>query len=180
MSLIAKAINFAFKKHEGQKRRGTGLEYVSHPVIVSHLVAKYKSGSKRLEELQIAGLLHDTIEDTDCTYAEIEREFGPLVASLVMELTSDQETIDKVGKNEYLKKKMVKMSKYAFILKLIDRYANITDGPTKKYCKDTLEMMDYLLLEREDITDRQIRIINDIKLECREFIDAKEGGRIWI
>ena len=163
---MIEAINYAATKHKGQKRKGSGIPYVIHPIIVSHLIAKYKAGSKHLEDLQIAGLLHDTLEDTDATYLELEQKFGSLVASIVMELTSDTVMIAKMGKNNYLKQKMINMSKYAFILKLIDRFANVSDGPTEKYCIDTLDMMDYLLAHRETITARQIGIINDIKAEC--------------
>ena len=82
-------------------------------------------------------------EDTFCSYIEIEREFGPLVASIVMELTSDEESIEKMGKNEYLKNKMVNMSKYALTLKLVDRLANILDTPKQKYIQDTLVLLTY-------------------------------------
>lgn len=169
MLQIVKALNFAAEKHRGQVRRDSGLPYVTHPIIVSHLIAKYKSTSKHLEELQIAALLHDTLEDTETTYIEIEREFGPLVASLVMELTSDPVSIKELGKNDYLKIKMVKMSKYAFILKLVDRYSNILDKPSNKYVKDTSNMMKFLLKNREDLTDRQTGIINDIQVACANF-----------
>lgn len=167
--LVIKAINFAAEKHKGQERRESGLPYVTHPIIVSHLIAKYKGSSKHLEELQCAALLHDTLEDTQCTYKEIEREFGPLVASLVMELTSDDESIATLGKNEYLKLKMVKMSKYAFILKLIDRFSNIVDKPSDKYMKETFELMGYLKENRDDLSTRQIKIIDDITRLCKNF-----------
>ena len=166
---LINAIQFASKKHIGQERRGSGLPYVTHPIIVSHLIAKYKPHSKHLEDLQIAGLFHDLLEDTNTTYAEIEREFGPLVASIVQELTSDEIAIEEMGKNNYLKLKMVKMSKYAFLIKLIDRFSNITDGPTKKYVIDTLDMMQYLRVNREEITKNQLRIIEDIEKECHKI-----------
>ena len=114
--LVIKAIGFAAEKHKGQERRGSGLPYVTHPIIVMELIQKYKSDSVRLNELKCAALLHDVLEDTECTYKELEREFGPLVASLVIELTSDEEMIEKMGKKEYIKQKMFNMSKYAFIL----------------------------------------------------------------
>lgn len=168
--LVVRAINFAAEKHKGQERRGSGLPYVTHPIIVSHLIAKYKSNSKHLEELQCAALLHDTLEDTECTYTEIEREFGPLVAAIVIELTSDDEIIKTIGKNEYLKTKMIKMSKYAFILKLIDRLSNVCDKPSDKYVKDTIELMEYIKANRIDLTNRQSSIIIDIELECHNKI----------
>jgi len=170
--LLIKALNFAAEKHKGQERRGTKLPYVIHPIIVSHLITKYKPTSKHLEELQIAALLHDVLEDTICDYHEIEREFGSLVASLVMELTSDPKELKRLGKNEYLKQKMIKMSKYAFVLKLVDRLSNILDKPGGAYVKKTINMMHFLLENREDITDRQKMIINDIIdtcTDCNEF-----------
>ena len=168
--LVIKAINFAATKHKDQVRRDSGLPYVTHPIIVSQLIAKYKSSSSKLDELQAAGLLHDTLEDTDTSYLELEREFGPLVASIVMELTSDPEAIKKVGKNEYLKQKMIKMSKYAFVIKLIDRLSNVLDVPGSSYVRKTLDMMDFLKTHREDITERQLTIIHEIEYVCNEFI----------
>ena len=83
-----------------------------------------------------------------------------------MELTSDNEKIKEVGKNEYLKGKMILMSKYAFIIKLVDRLSNILDKPGTNYVKNTLNMMDFLRKNRVDITARQILIISDIETEC--------------
>jgi (p)ppGpp synthase/HD superfamily hydrolase len=172
--LVIKAIEFAAIKHKGQERRGSGLPYVTHPIIVMELIQKYKGDSTDIEALKCAALLHDVLEDTDCTYAELEREFNPLVASLVMELTSDPVAIKEIGKKEYIKNKMAEMTKYAFILKLLDRYSNIIDGPTEKYVKTTLETMDFLKENRQNITDRQFRIIGDIETACHKFLEDKE------
>ena len=171
---LIKAFNFAAKKHQGQERRGTKLPYVIHPVIVSHLISKYKAQSKHLEDLQIAALLHDTIEDTDTTYQEIEREFGPLVASLVMELTSDPVMVKELGKNKYLMQKMTKMSKYAFVLKLIDRLSNIYDQPGESYARKTIQLMDHLRANREELTERQILIMDEIDDACDSFLGVKD------
>lgn len=171
--LVIKAIEFAAKKHKGQERRGSGLPYIVHPVAVMHLISKYKRDSKHWAELQCAALLHDTLEDTECTYTELEREFGPLVASIVMELTSDEEMIKQMGKNEYLIDKMLKMSKYAFILKLVDRLANVSDQPREKYVHNTIVMMETLLEKREDLTNTQRTIINEISRVCSNYINNK-------
>lgn len=172
--LVIKAISFASEKHKGQERRGSGLPYVTHPIIVMELVQKYKGNFKHIEELKCAALLHDVLEDTECTYQEIEREFGPLVASIVMELTSDEVRLKELGKNEYLKQKMMKMSQYAFTLKLLDRLSNIMDGPREGYVKKTLNMMAFLLQERTELTDRQKGIISDIQSECYKFQEKED------
>lgn len=168
--LVIDALKFASEKHKGQVRRGSGLPYVTHPIIVMELVQKYKGESSHIEELKCAALLHDTLEDTNTSYAEIERFFGPMVAAIVMELTSDPIAIKEYGKNKYLINKMSKMSRYAFVIKLIDRLSNIMDQPGKSYVKKTLVMTAYLKKHREDITDRQLRIIAKIEDECHKLL----------
>ena len=166
--MIVKAIKFATTKHQGQVRRCSGLPYVTHPIIVAQLINKFKGNAKHIEELQIAGLLHDVLEDTDCDRLEIEREFGSMVASIVMEMTNDESRVKEIGKNEHLKEKMISMTKYAFILKLVDRLANVSDSPSKKYVVDTLSLMAHLKKNRKDITHRQLKIINQIEQVCLE------------
>jgi len=167
--LILKAIQFASEKHRGQERRGSGLPYVTHPIIVMELIQKYKGESSHIQELKCAALLHDTLEDTDTTYFELEKEFGSMVASIVQELTSDVEQIKLMGKNEYLMQKMIKMSRYAFILKLVDRLSNVLDEPGSGYVKKTLKMMEFLRENREDLTLRQLKIIKEIETACLDF-----------
>lgn len=164
---IVKCLKFAAEKHKNQERRCSGLPYIIHPITVMHLLEKYKV-SKNIEDLKCAAILHDTLEDTFCSYIEIEREFGPLVASIVMELTSDEESIEKMGKNEYLKNKMVNMSKYALTLKLVDRLANILDTPKQKYIQDTLVLVSYINENREELNNTQENIIKDIIIACEE------------
>jgi len=167
---ILEAINFAAEKHKGQVRKGSGLPYILHPIAVSHLILKYKV-SKHITELQIAAILHDVLEDTECSYSEIEDKFGFLVASIVMELTSSNEQIALLGKNKYLMQKMVLMSKYAFILKLIDRLTNVSDQPAKKYLEDTIVMMKFVKENREDLSKTQLKIISKIETVCKTKLE---------
>ena len=160
-SMILKATLFATKKHNGQFRKVSGEPYVSHPILVSELVRQYKS-SKNLESLIVAALLHDTLEDTNTTFLEISTTFSPMIAGLVLELTSDIKGIEKYGKNNYLKRKMIGMSSYALVIKLVDRLSNIMDNPTDKYCKDTIKLLNYISLNRK-ISNTHKKIIKDIK-----------------
>ncbi len=181
--MVVQAIEFAALKHKGQVRKFSGLPYVIHTIITMELIQRYKSCSKYISELKCAAALHDSVEDTDCTYLELEREFGPMVASIVLELTSDEAMIAKMGKLAYLKQKMVGMSKYAFILKLMDRMANMMDNPKPQGVLDTIELMNYLLENRPDLTNRQIRIMGEIKAICLdeevvdEYVDGAEGDQ---
>ncbi len=79
---IKRALVLATKAHRGQKRV-SGEDYISHPVWVAKVAAQLDLG----KEMVIAGLLHDTIEDTKLTIDEIAKEFGDEVALLVAGLT---------------------------------------------------------------------------------------------
>lgn len=124
------ALQYATQAHSGQTRSG-GDAYITHPARVAGTVAAQKK-SKNIDALLSAAYLHDTIEDTDTTHEDLEKMFGGLVASLVQELTSDKEQIDKIGKSQYLAKKMAVMSSYALVIKLADRLDNVQDIATAR------------------------------------------------
>lgn len=79
MNIIEKAFQFALHKHEGQYRKGTKIPYITHPFAVAMLL-KHHGYS---DEIVAAGLLHDTLEDTNTTEEELLGEFGPFVLDLV-------------------------------------------------------------------------------------------------
>ena len=76
---LDRAIIFAVKAHAGTERRGKGFPYIVHPMEAMEIVATMTPD----QELLAAAALHDVVEDTDITAAEIEAEFGPRVAALV-------------------------------------------------------------------------------------------------
>ena len=76
------ALRTATKAHSGQFRKSGG-EYIAHPKEVAKIVAKFKPKSKNLSALVQAAYLHDTIEDTDLSHADLVKQFGGLVAILV-------------------------------------------------------------------------------------------------
>lgn len=163
-NLIIKAFRFADKQHAGQFRKVTGSDYISHPLMVSYLVAAFKR-SKHLEELIVAAILHDVLEDTPTSFDVLAREFTPLVASLVLELSSDKAEIARVGKLEYLKKKLVGMSSWALVLKLADRLHNVSDHPTVQTLQDTRALMGYLKANRK-LTTSHKNLIVAIESRC--------------
>lgn len=79
MDLIDKALQIASMAHEGQYRKNTKIPYISHPVAVGMILQE--AGYKK--EMVAAGVLHDTVEDTDLSLEDIEREFGKDIALLV-------------------------------------------------------------------------------------------------
>ena len=86
---LMQATLFAAEKHRGQRRKDVGeTPYINHPIMVVNLLANV-GRIFDIETLQ-AGMLHDTIEDTDTTADELEEHFGFEVRSLVLEVTDDK------------------------------------------------------------------------------------------
>ncbi|HET6872029.1 MAG TPA: HD domain-containing protein [Sporolactobacillaceae bacterium] len=79
LTLTDKAIRFAARAHRKQTRKASDTPYISHPYSVAMLLQK--AGCE--EELVAAGLLHDTLEDTETTEAELLALFGCRVLELV-------------------------------------------------------------------------------------------------
>lgn len=168
-----KALDFAYKMHEGQYRED-GTKFINHPIRVTNLLYKYKK-SKSIETLITASYLHDTIEDTETTYYDIIREFGPQVASLDLELTTDEDLKKEIGKTKYLGIKMKNMSGWALDIKLCDRLDNVIDLINSdekfrnKYIKETIEIINYLINNRK-LNKTQMTILKDIVKEINKLI----------
>lgn len=80
MDLIEKAIIYASKAHRNQMRKGSDIPYITHPFAVGMLLQKANCS----EEVIVAGMLHDTLEDTEATYEDLKGNFGVKVANLVV------------------------------------------------------------------------------------------------
>lgn len=150
---LSKVIAFAINKHKGQKR-ANGAPYIVHPLRVAELVKQYKKSSE-IEVLIAAALLHDVLEDTYTSYKELIDNFGQIIASIVMELTTAKYVPVLFGKDNYLCKKMVNMTNYALVIKLCDRLDNISDldgvSEEKKMhtLNDTIAISTYLKQNRQ-------------------------------
>jgi hypothetical protein len=103
------AVKFAWGWHSGQFRKGTSIPYISHPLAVASLAIEDAASdprlSERLEDIAVAALLHDLIEDTGATAADLESAFGPEVARIVIACSdreSGEEEAWEVRKRRYL------------------------------------------------------------------------------
>lgn len=175
---VTRANKFAEKHHKNQIRHGSGLPYISHPVAVSYIVAAYKR-SKYIFILLVAAILHDVLEDSPAAdkerlFAEIVLEFGAEVAGLLLELANDDAKIEAMGKLEYHKKKLAGMSSWALVIKLADRLHNITDKPTRKMLRDTLELMAHLRKARK-LSRTHLALIKDIEDAARTELARREA-----
>lgn len=89
MNRLLHAMKFAAEKHAQQRRKNAdATPYINHPIEVAEHLARV--GGIADEDVLVAALLHDTIEDTNTTCDEIEGRFGARVASIVMECTDDK------------------------------------------------------------------------------------------
>jgi (p)ppGpp synthase/HD superfamily hydrolase len=77
------ALISAIRAHRAQVRKGSDIPYVSHPIHVSVILLRHGFP----EDVAIAGLLHDVVEDQEVPLASIETEFGPAVAEMVAAVT---------------------------------------------------------------------------------------------
>jgi guanosine-3',5'-bis(diphosphate) 3'-pyrophosphohydrolase len=146
LDMVRKAYVFSAKAHEGQTRR-SGEPYVKHPVAVAGVLTSLKTDVTAI----VAGLLHDTLEDTVATADELQREFGKEVVHLV-------DGVTKIGKitfrsseerqAENFRKMVLSMADdiRVVIIKLADRLHNmrtlehLKESKRQEIAQETLEI----------------------------------------
>jgi (p)ppGpp synthase/HD superfamily hydrolase len=120
---LARALDFAARKHSNQRRKGVaGEPYVNHLAEVARLVAEATEGRDPIAIL--AALLHDTIEDTGTSPAELEREFGREVADIVVEVTDDK-SLPKPERKRLQEQNAPHKSSRAKLVKIADKTSNL-------------------------------------------------------
>lgn len=125
LAMVLKGVEFAALKHKGQTRKDLGkTPYIIHPIGVAYNV--WNEGGIRSVNVLTAALLHDTLEDTETTEAELETEFGPRVAMTVKEVTNDP-TLDSQANKMLQIEHAPMMSMDAQLVKLADRLYNVRD-----------------------------------------------------
>ena len=124
-SIYWNAISFAFIKYGKLKRKMKDIPYVIHPIRITTILHAAGFNEFDHEDLMIAALCHDILEDTETQLKEIEDTFGKNVGEIVVELTKPEGTKGR-KKDEWLEK-FVNSSKDAKIIKLADRIDNLMD-----------------------------------------------------
>lgn len=125
IGLILKAAHFAANKHRSQKRKGgEASPYINHPLEVADLI--WNTGECYDPEVVCAAILHDTVEDTETTFTEIEELFGMRIASLVKEVTDDK-SLPKAERKALQIKHAPHLSEGACLIKLGDKASNVKD-----------------------------------------------------
>ncbi|MFF0210174.1 GTP pyrophosphokinase [Streptomyces althioticus] len=127
---IEKAYQVAERWHRGQKRK-SGDPYITHPLAVTTILAELGMDPATL----MAGLLHDTVEDTEYGLEDLRRDFGDVVALLVDGVTKlDKVKFGEAAQAETVRKMVVAMAKdpRVLVIKLADRLHNMR---TMRYLK---------------------------------------------
>jgi guanosine-3',5'-bis(diphosphate) 3'-pyrophosphohydrolase len=125
VSLVLEASLFAAERHQKQRRKGVdAVPYINHPLGVARVLA-VDAGVDDPVTLA-AALLHDTIEDTGTTAAEIEAAFGKEVAAIVLEVTDDKSLPSAVRKQLQIDH-AGSISRQAQMVKLADKLCNVRD-----------------------------------------------------
>jgi GTP diphosphokinase / guanosine-3',5'-bis(diphosphate) 3'-diphosphatase len=146
LDVLARAYQFSAASHQGQQR-ASGEPYLSHPLEVANLLVDFKMDVTTVT----AGLLHDVLEDTTATKADLEREFGGEIAELV-------DGVTKIGKlafssreerqAENFRKMLVAMARdlRVLMIKLADRLHNMRTldylpaDRSRKIAQETLDI----------------------------------------
>ncbi len=124
-SALLSALEFAAEKHRDQRRKGIEASpYINHPIRVARLLAD--AGDVREAEILQAAILHDTLEDTRCTAAELEQHFGARVRRLVEEVSDDKDLAKAVRKRLQIED-AARLSPEARLIKVADKIANVLD-----------------------------------------------------
>lgn len=122
---LTKCINFAAIKHKHQKRKDKeGTPYINHPIGVGYILT-HEAGVTDPVVIQ-AAFLHDTVEDTDTTFEELEETFGKTVMDVVAEVTDDK-TLEKMERKKCQIEHAKSCSHRAKLVKLADKLYNLRD-----------------------------------------------------
>lgn len=154
LELVVRALEFAAGKHRYQRRKDReSSPYINHPIALVHILCH--EGGVVDAEILCAALLHDTVEDTATTLEELEREFGPVVRSLVEEV-SDDKTLPKERRKQLQIEHAPRLSVKARHVKLADKISNLRDLASSPPAGWSLE-------RRQEYFDWAKRVVDQIR-----------------
>ena len=125
LPIILRPLAFAAEKHRDQRRKNAEASpYINHPIALANMLAN--EGHVDNSVVICAALLHDTIEDTETTPAELRAEFGDEIAAIVLEVTDDK-LLAKHDRKRLQIEHAGSLSHKAKLVKLADKICNLRD-----------------------------------------------------
>ena len=137
---------FARRRHNdtGAIRKVSKEPYWVHPEGVAKIVMEHGGSDIEIK----AAMAHDVLEDTGDTFEDIAEKFGEEVASIVKEVTNDNDEIAKIGKEKYISEELCRLSPEALTVKLADMLYNMKDSPTEKNYERMRKNVAFLMMNR--------------------------------
>ncbi|MFX3623544.1 MAG: HD domain-containing protein [Ectobacillus sp.] len=126
LDILNKAVETAVIAHESQKRKGSSIPYIVHPVTVAMLLMQADCS----RDIVIAGLLHDTVEDTSMSYETIQNQFGANVARLVQECSEHDKAKEWEERKQHMINQIEHISEEACMIMCADKLHNICSVAT--------------------------------------------------
>jgi guanosine-3',5'-bis(diphosphate) 3'-pyrophosphohydrolase len=125
LPLIVRALEFAANKHRDQRRKDAQASpYINHPIALANVLVH--EGQVNDPVVLSAALLHDTVEDTQTTAAELRQAFGEKIAGVVLEVTDDKD-LPKAERKRLQVEHAAHISREAKLVKLADKICNVRD-----------------------------------------------------
>ena len=115
------AFDFAAAAYDGKLRRGQ--HDLEHPLLTAALLDRARAD----DDLVVAGLLHDVLEDTDADPQELRARFGDRIADVVIAVSEDPDIDDYHDRKAALREKIVQAGPDAAIVALADKVATVDD-----------------------------------------------------
>jgi guanosine-3',5'-bis(diphosphate) 3'-pyrophosphohydrolase len=164
---VCMGVEFAAEKHQLQTRKNPEkTPYISHPIGVANYLID--TGEVRDPSIIIGALLHDTVEDTQTTWEEIEKRFGVRVANYVREMTDDK-SLDKEARKRSQIVAASQKSKGAAQIKLADKLYNLNDlshQPPKDWSQLRIdqyyEWAHSVIHRLPKVNDKLFQAVNDV------------------
>ena len=166
-----KAMRFAGEKHDQQTVPGSTANYLLHlsNVAMEIIVNYIQSPSFDLVLAIQTAILHDTLEDTSATYAELEEHFGTKVADAVQALTKDPSITGKREKMEDSLRRINALAPEVGMVKLADRITNL-QAPPAHWSQDKVgRYLDEALLISSTLTNKHEVLENRLREKIEEY-----------
>lgn len=179
-SVVARALEFAINVHKNQRRKAGGASYILHPIGVAIIVAKVIPN-----DYVIAGaLLHDTVEDTETTLEEIEKNFGGTTAKIVGDLTEPDKSLPWRVRKEQAIVHIKEMDEWSLLVKTADKIHNLRSLHST-YLKEGKKVMKRFNAPLKDQIEMNRKLYRELKNKWSEnpllpdLVDAMEDvGRV--
>lgn len=181
--LVGAALSYAVTHHRGQFRKDGITEYIVHPLGVAEMV--YNAGGS--EEMIIAALFHDILEDCECTEEEMREKWGDDVTDLVVALTNtskqDRPELNRAQRKALDAERLATQPIEVHLIKLCDILYNVNDlesftrGFAIKFLKEKREQVKVMTADWADGDHGHVVVPTqaywDLRRKCLDTIKAR-------